>query len=343
MSMRVLKKAYQPDGFNLGMNHGAVAGAGIQSIYITIWFLAGKGDLNFFPLIAETKAVIENLEQSFDRLIGIFWRGINLCRGCKDFVESQLRSYVGWSLSTWLFGLFSTDHRENFSCFVYRASLLYDHPWLFMIGQFGNHGPICSCMRKSWPIFCSICWCCGFRVWTGGTLGFALIHIFYLSGFGAAIIYCLGVAVYAMTTGNAEPLMVPVVGASGAIFGIMLAYGVCLANVSCFSWDCFLWKPKFCGSVGGHWGFVHVGSRRSGRRSRQSCPFGWFGFRLDLAAWHLVLPAKTMEEKAKKKTSNLRLVVDNDSKTKQRRTTTLGIGIRACLPPGFAIKTADSK
>lgn len=72
MSMRVLKKAYQPDGFNLGMNHGAVAGAGIPEHLHYHLIPRWKGDLNFFPLIAETKAVIESPEQSFDRLIGFF-------------------------------------------------------------------------------------------------------------------------------------------------------------------------------------------------------------------------------------------------------------------------------
>lgn len=63
-----IQLAYDPAGFNLGMNHGRVSGAGIPDHLH--WHVVPRwaGDLNFFPLIAETKAVIENLETSFDRL-----------------------------------------------------------------------------------------------------------------------------------------------------------------------------------------------------------------------------------------------------------------------------------
>lgn len=50
---------------------------------------------------------------------------------------------------------------------------------------------------------------------------------YYLgSGFGAAVIYCAGVGIYSSLTGHHEGLVVPVVGASGAIFGLLLAYGI---------------------------------------------------------------------------------------------------------------------
>ncbi len=67
-SMLILDKVYGCKGMNMGMNHGAVAGAGIpEHIHwhiIPRWF----GDTNFFPLIAKTKALPETVKQSFDRL-----------------------------------------------------------------------------------------------------------------------------------------------------------------------------------------------------------------------------------------------------------------------------------
>jgi membrane associated rhomboid family serine protease len=57
-----------------------------------------------------------------------------------------------------------------------------------------------------------------------GSRYFLFYYLF--SGVGAAIIYCLGVWLYALTTGAQTPLLVPVVGASGAIFGLMLAHGI---------------------------------------------------------------------------------------------------------------------
>lgn len=66
--MEVVREVYEPAGFNLGMNHGRVSGAGIPEHLHYHIVPRWAGDLNFFPLIAETKVVIENLETSFDRL-----------------------------------------------------------------------------------------------------------------------------------------------------------------------------------------------------------------------------------------------------------------------------------
>lgn len=66
--MEVVREVYEPAGFNLGMNHGRVSGAGIPEHLHYHIVPRWAGDLNFFPLIAETKLVIENLETSFDRL-----------------------------------------------------------------------------------------------------------------------------------------------------------------------------------------------------------------------------------------------------------------------------------
>lgn len=68
LAARAVENAYQPAGFNLGMNHGRVSGAGIPEHLHYHIVPRWAGDLNFFPLIAETKVVIENLETSFDRL-----------------------------------------------------------------------------------------------------------------------------------------------------------------------------------------------------------------------------------------------------------------------------------
>ena len=69
---KAIKSLYKPGGFNLGLNHGAVAGAGIPDHLHYHLVPRWSGDLNFFPLIAETKLVIENLEISFDRMLSYF-------------------------------------------------------------------------------------------------------------------------------------------------------------------------------------------------------------------------------------------------------------------------------
>ena len=72
LAMQAITDIYSPNGFNVGLNHGASAGAGIpEHIHYHIvprW----KGDLNFFPLIAETKVVIETVAQSYQKFSKYF-------------------------------------------------------------------------------------------------------------------------------------------------------------------------------------------------------------------------------------------------------------------------------
>ena len=68
----VLKKVMRPDGFNIGINLGKVAGAGIvEHLHIHIvprW----NGDTNFMPVIANTSVVPEALTDIAAKLRAAF-------------------------------------------------------------------------------------------------------------------------------------------------------------------------------------------------------------------------------------------------------------------------------
>jgi ATP adenylyltransferase len=55
--MRVLKEMGGAHGFNIGMNQGEVAGAGIAGHLHQHVVPRWRNDSNFFPIIAQTKAL----------------------------------------------------------------------------------------------------------------------------------------------------------------------------------------------------------------------------------------------------------------------------------------------
>ncbi len=71
-SVEILQMEYKCEGLNVGINLGRVAGAGIpEHLHIHViprWY----GDTNFFPLIAQTKTVVETIEQTYKRLLPYF-------------------------------------------------------------------------------------------------------------------------------------------------------------------------------------------------------------------------------------------------------------------------------
>ncbi|HKD67626.1 MAG TPA: HIT domain-containing protein [Candidatus Binataceae bacterium] len=71
-SVRILKQALAPHGFNLGANLGRVAGAGIADHMH--WHVVPRwnGDTNFMPVMTQTRVASEHLEASFALLEPLF-------------------------------------------------------------------------------------------------------------------------------------------------------------------------------------------------------------------------------------------------------------------------------
>lgn len=136
---------------------------------------------------------------------------------------------------------------------------------------------------------------------------------FFVCGAGAAIVYCFGVALYAVITGNQTPLTIPVIGASGAIFGLLVAYGIIFSERVIYFMGLFPMKAKYfamiaagldlsslltTGIAGSEVAYLaHLGGALVG------FVFLWSNTRLKL---------NRTRSKLNKKGSGLRLVVDNE-------------------------------
>lgn len=153
--------------------------------------------------------------------------------------------------------------------------------------------------------------------WFGSELemkwGSRFFLIYYMvSGVGAALLYLACVFVYSLITADSLPLMAPVVGASGAAYGLLLAYGILFGERVIYFMMMFPMKAKYfvliiglvelvtlldSGFSSGVASLAHLGGLVSGYLALKY----W-------TSWRFKSSKKTSESRGRR----LKLIVDNE-------------------------------
>lgn len=143
------------------------------------------------------------------------------------------------------------------------------------------------------------------------------LSYYILTGAGAAFFYCLGTWIYFLIKPGTNSLVIPVMGASGAIFGLLLAYGILFGERVIYAMGVFPIKAKFFVLI---MGLIEVASLLTSDVNGGDVAYlahlgGLLSGYLVLVGWTR-LQQYQWNRKAKRKSGNLRLVVDNEKAPK---------------------------
>ncbi len=68
----VFHKVMKPHGFNIGLNLGKTAGAGVEDHLHVHVVPRWDGDTNFMPVIGEVKVISEHIQSTYDKLLDAY-------------------------------------------------------------------------------------------------------------------------------------------------------------------------------------------------------------------------------------------------------------------------------
>jgi membrane associated rhomboid family serine protease len=135
---------------------------------------------------------------------------------------------------------------------------------------------------------------------------------YFVCGIGAALVYCFGMTVYTVVSGDQGPLLVPVMGASGALFGLLVAFGIIFSERVIYFMGLFPMKAKYFALIAA--GIDLSSLLTTGFAGTEVAYLAHLGGALVgfLFLWgHTRLKLQKTKSKLKKGAS-LRLVVDNE-------------------------------
>jgi membrane associated rhomboid family serine protease len=140
---------------------------------------------------------------------------------------------------------------------------------------------------------------------------------YFASGSGAALVYLFGTWFYAWVSGDVRNLIYPVVGSSGAIFGLMLAYGILFGERTMYLMFMFPLKAKYLVMIlGGIEALSLLSSHVSGSGGKVA-HLAHLGGLISggLILWGTAMVRRFQHKRGEKKPqrSHLKIIVNNES------------------------------
>jgi len=71
-SLGAIREAYGPDGFNIGVNQGKVAGGSVEDHFHLHVVPRWGGDTNFMPVVGDVRVLPQSLDDSYRALVATF-------------------------------------------------------------------------------------------------------------------------------------------------------------------------------------------------------------------------------------------------------------------------------
>lgn len=150
-----------------------------------------------------------------------------------------------------------------------------------------------------------------------GRWGFKFFLTYYLvCGVGAGIIYLIGTTLYAYISGNPLGMMTPLVGASGATYGLLLAYGLLFGERVIYFMMLFPMKAKYFTLIIGAVELVTMMDSASGTQVANLAHLGGLFVGFIFLNFVARYRAGQRSSASSKRGRKLKLVVDNERESK---------------------------